>query len=55
MSIKKKIDKRQLIESGENLVNSEIHLVFNFHRFSIPQSRKEGEGKRLLYQDTKNK
>ena len=30
-------------------------LLFIPHRLYISQSKKEGEGKRLLYQDTKNK
>lgn len=54
---KKQSHKRQRhrIELEGHLVNAEIHPVFISHRFYILQSNEEGEGKTLLYQDTKNK
>lgn len=51
--IKKEIDKRQQWRGYR--VNTEIPLVFVSYGLYIPQSRKEGEGKRLLVHDTKNK
>ena len=54
--INKEIGKRGRIESGGHPGTTEICLtLISPHRLYVPQSRKEGEGKSLLYQDTKNK
>ena len=54
--INKEIGKRGRIESGGHPGTTEICLtLISPHRLYVPQSRKEGEGKRLLYQDTRNK
>lgn len=42
------------MELGGHLVNNEFCLIFFSHRLSMPQSKEEGEGKRLLYHDTRN-
>ena len=54
---KKQSHKRQRhrIESGGHPVNTEICPMFISQRLYLPQSKKVGEGKTLLYQDTKNK
>ena len=53
--IDREIDKRQQIDSDGHPVNTAISLVFVSHSLYGPQTRNEGEGKRLLYQDTKSK
>ena len=53
MKSEREIDRRQLIELGGHLVNTEACLVFVSHNLYIPQSRKKGEGKRLFFFFTK--
>lgn len=43
MRIKREIDRRQLIELGGHLVNTEACLVFISHNLYIPKCRKKGE------------